>query len=62
MFAESVALERGEDLLQRALPDLPDAARRQLVAAALLFDVSGLLQDLGQIAEPFERGARFAAR
>src|SRR5439155_14655710 len=47
--AEGVALERREDVLERALADLADAARRELVPLAVLPDESGLFEELGHL-------------
>ena len=47
--SERVAFERREDVLERALADLADAARRELVPLAVLADEAGLFEELGHL-------------
>ena len=49
MASERIALERREDVLERALADLADAARGELVPLAVLTDQAGLLEKLGHL-------------
>src|ERR1043166_4804226 len=49
MAPERVAFERREDLLERTLADLADAARRQLVALAVLADEACLFEQLDHL-------------
>src|SRR2546430_658764 len=51
---ERVLLQRLEDLLERALADLADPPRRELVAVPVLSDEAGLLEELGHPAQLVE--------
>ena len=59
--AERVALEGREDLFERALADLADPARCQLVALAILADEARLLEELDHLLQLFERLTRAGA-
>ena len=54
MAAKAVALEVREDVAQRLVAQLADRARRQLEPVALALEVAGLLQLLGDLAQPLE--------
>ena len=59
--AEAVLLQVGEDVVQRLLADLADAARRQLERSPFLLDVAGLLEQLAELLELLQRLRRVVA-
>src|SRR5260221_9965333 len=54
VLPERVALQRREDLLERALADLPDPPWRELVAVPILADEPRLLEQLAHLLELLE--------